>query len=319
MNSLRLISRLQKTKTLFQSGYRELAKSICKMMVQVQRGKSDRVFQHRDEWGRDPIPLSADKLASCQCGQAQLQSPKFQAWAVRMGEEPMRFHRKIWEYCFIAQALYERGMLRPGSRGIGFGVGQEPLTALFASLGCEILATDLVTDEAQQIGWVETAQHADSLEALNSRGICSPELFRERVSFRFVDMRNLPDDLGTFDFVWSSCSLEHLGTIALGEEFIHQSLKYLRPGGVSVHTTEYNVVSNIFTRTRGWVVFYRRKDLRRIANMLHRRGYRIDLDFTNGNLPHDHYVDFPPYKQEVHLKLWHTFYIITSFGLIIEG
>ncbi len=182
-------------------------------------------------WGRSTITSSSDKLRSCRCTQAQLQSPVFQAWVTRMGEQSMRMHRKLWEYCFIAQALYERGMLVPGSRGLGFGVGQEPLTALFASLGCEIVATDLATEEAYEHRWVETSQHADSLEALNSRGICSPEIFPERVSFRFVDMRKLPDDFGTFDFVWSSCSLEHLGTMALGEEFIFQSLKYLKPGG----------------------------------------------------------------------------------------
>ena len=66
--------------------------------------------------------------------------------------------------------------------------------------------SDLSTEEAHKDGWVDTAQHAGSLMALNSRGICDPEIFAERVSFRFADMRNLPDDLGTFDFIWSSCS-----------------------------------------------------------------------------------------------------------------
>ena len=319
MNSLRLISRLRKTKTLFLSGYRELAKSIFKVMVQAQRGKSDRVFQHRAEWGRDTVPLSAGKLASCQCSQAQLQSPQFQEWAVRMSEKRMHFHRKIWEFCFIAQALYERGVLIPGSRGLGFGVGQEPLSALFASLGCEIVATDLPTEEADSGQWVETSQHASSLEALNNRGICDPDAFPERVSFRFVDMRKLPNDLGSFDFMWSSCSLEHLGTIALGEEFIIQSLQYLKPGGVCVHTTEYNVLSNIFTLTKGSAVIFRKRDLRRIANRLRQRGYHVNLNFTNGDLPYDFYIDPPPYKQEIHLKLWLSYYIVTSFGLIVEG
>ncbi len=151
---------------------------------------------------------STERLCSCQCTQAQLQSPQFQEWAPRMDEEPMRMHRKPWEYFFIAQALHERGMLRPGSRGLGFGVGREPLVALFASLGCEIVATDLPTEEAHKGCWVDGVQHASSLEDLNGRGICGPEEFREKVSFRFVDMRKLPDDLGTFDFLWSCCSLE---------------------------------------------------------------------------------------------------------------
>ena len=57
----------------------------------------------------------------------------------------MRLHRKIWEFCFIAQALDERGMLARGRRGLGFAVGTEPLPAMFASRGCAIVATDLAT------------------------------------------------------------------------------------------------------------------------------------------------------------------------------
>lgn len=231
----------------------------------------------------------------------------------------MAMHRKLWEYCYITQALHERGLLAPGRRGLGFAVGQEPLPALFASLGCHILATDLETEEAHKNGWVNSAQHADSLDTLNRRGICDPELFRQRVSFQFLDMRQLPDDLGTYDFIWSACSLEHLGTMALGEQFIYQSLKYLKPGGVAVHTTEFNLQSNDITLTQGMAVLFRKKDIQRIAANLRRRGYRIDLDFTQGNLQYDRFVDKPPYKLEIHLRLLYEGYIITSYGLIIEN
>jgi 2-polyprenyl-3-methyl-5-hydroxy-6-metoxy-1,4-benzoquinol methylase len=259
------------------------------------------------------------KLRSCQCTQSQLQSETFQAWGARLHERPMHMHRKTWEYCYIAQALYERDMLTPGRRGLGFAVGQEPLSAMFASLGCEIVASDLATEEAHKANWVETNQHAASLEALNQRGICQEDLFRQRVTFRFLDMRKLPDGLGSFDFIWSACSLEHLGTIGLGEKFIYESLKYLKPGGVAVHTTEFNVRSNIFTLTRGPIAVFRRRDLQRIAKRLRRSGYRVDLDFASGSLPYDKVVDRPPYKQEIHLKLSLGLHILTSFGLIIES
>ena len=51
-------------------------------------------------------------------------------------------HRKMWEWLFIAEALRERGMLAAGRSGLGFGVGQEPLVALFAAAGCDVVATD---------------------------------------------------------------------------------------------------------------------------------------------------------------------------------
>ena len=265
-----------------------------------------------------PNPPSG-KLISCQCTQAQLQSHDFRNWALKMHEDLGRMHRKLWEYCFITQALSERGMLIPGKRGLGFAVGTEPLPALFASLGCEIIATDLDTEEARQQGWVDTSQHAASLDSLNDRGICPPDQFQKRVDFRFVNMREIPDDLGTYDFIWSSCSLEHLGSLQLGEEFIYNSLKHLKPGGVSVHTTEYNVQSNFFTIKEGGSVIYRKRDLKRIAKKLRKQGFKIELDFTEGKMPYDAIVDEPPYTGNVHLKLRLEGFVATSFGLIIEN
>ncbi len=256
-------------------------------------------------------------LRSCQCTQAQLMSPTFQDWAVRLAEIEGRLHRKIWEYCFIAQALYERGMLTEGRRGLGFAVGKEPLTSLFASLGCEILATDLGTEKARQSSWVNTGQHAASLTEVNERGLCPEEIFRQRVSFRFVDMRDLPDDLGSFDFIWSSCSFEHLGSLGEGERFVLEALRFLKPGGVAVHTTEYNVSSNVHTSAGGETVFYRKRDIKRIARRLRHAGYRIDLDFSDGDMPADRIIDRPPYTEKPHLKLKSLEHIITSYGLII--
>jgi 2-polyprenyl-3-methyl-5-hydroxy-6-metoxy-1,4-benzoquinol methylase len=235
-----------------------------------------------------------------------------------MGEPPMRMHRKNWEWSYIVQALNERGMLAPGKRGLGFAVGQEPLSAMFATLGCDIVATDLATEEAQKGKWVETNQHADSLKILNERGICSDEVLQKKVGFRFLDMRDLPDDLGKFDFIWSSCSLEHLGSMALGEKFIYESLKYLKPGGVAVHTTEYNVSSNLITFKKAAVIPFRKRDFQRIATKLRLRGCKIDLDFSKGNLPYDRLVDKAPYSGTGHLKMSLFPFVITSFGLIIE-
>jgi hypothetical protein len=261
----------------------------------------------------------ATLLTSRMCRQAELESPTFQEWGARLAQPPMYMHRKVWEFAFICQALEERGMLQPGRRGLGFAVGTEPLAALFASRGCEILATDLVTDQAKKAGWVDTNQHASSLDALHKPALCSEERFKELVSFRFVDMRELPDDLGSYDFIWSACSFEHLGTLEQGLQFVLNSAPMLKPGGVAVHTTEYNVSSNDKTIDDGGVVIYRRKDIEDVADRLRNAGYSLELDFTDGNLPADLYVDKHPYKQEVHLKLDLWGYAATSYGLIIHA
>lgn len=258
------------------------------------------------------------RLVSSMCTQAQLQSPDFAKWTLALHETPGRMHRKLWEFCYITQALDERGMLAPGRRGLGFAVGLEPLPSYFASRGCTILATDLGADEAAKGGWVEGGQHADALGALNTRGLCPPAEFAERVAFRPLDMRRLPDDLGTFDFIWSSCSLEHLGTMGRGERFVLESLKYLKPGGVAVHTTEYNLSSNLFTVTRGHDVIFRRRDLERIQRGVRERGFRMELDLREGDGPIDRMVDRPPYRQDNHLRLKLGFFTSTSVGMVIE-
>lgn len=232
----------------------------------------------------------------------------------------MRMHRKIWEWCFIAQALYEREMLKPGRRGLGFGVGQEPLVALFASCGSDILATDMREEEALKSGsdWVGTSQHARGIEDMNKRGICDPQEFRKHVSFRVVDMNHIPDDLRDFDFCWSSCAFDHLGTLEKGEEFIHNMMNCLRPGGVAVHTTEYNLSSNTTTVEHGDVVFFRKCDFEEIAARLRKNGHRIDLDFTLGNGEADRFVDKAPYRHNPHLRFQYGEYVSTSFALLIE-
>ena len=263
--------------------------------------------------------IGTSLLRSCLCTQAQLESAAFQGWAQKLRQQPKRLHRKVWEYCYISQALQERQMLQAGKRGIGFAVGLEPLASLFASYGCEVLGTDLQADEAAKKGWVDTNQHAASLTELNRLGLCPSARFEELVSFRYVDMRALPGDLGTADFIWSACSFEHLGNLEEGLQFVLNSAKLLRPGGVAVHTTEFNVSSNDKTVDDGGVVIYRRKDIENVAARLEKDGFMIDLDFTDGTLPGDAYVDPYPFKGEVHLKLDLWGHTSTSYGLIIQA
>lgn len=264
-------------------------------------------------------------LQSCLCTESQLRSPDFQAWAVQMKESPSHMHRKLWEYCYIAQVLAERGMLQPGKRGLGFAVGHEPLPALFASMGSEIVATDLGSEHDVAKVWSSTGQHAAELNELNTRGICDPETFARWVSFRSVDMNAIPSDLNGFNFIWSSCSLEHLGGLDKGRAFIINSLRCLKPGGIAVHTTEFNVSSNTDTVTQGYAVIYRQRDIREIAQSLKLLGHSVaDLNFDVGNDSLDKIIDQPPYGQPygdepvAHLKLNLMGYVATSIGLIIQ-
>lgn len=251
------------------------------------------------------------------CKAKDIRSEWYRRWCKELGETA-NFHRKQWEFVYVAQALWERGCLVPGKRGLVFAAGTEPLPALFAKQGCHILATDIFPEIGIEKGW-NNGQLCFGVEQLNERGICPEQSFKELVSYQAVDMNAIPDTLTGFDFNWSSCSFEHLGTIALGCRFLKNQLNTLKPGGWAVHTTEYNVSSNDETQDNNDTVIYRQRDVDAIVAELRAEGHLVEeLDYSLGGLPEDFKVDVHPHLQEVHLKLQLDKYVVTSMGLIIR-
>ncbi|MCT0229474.1 methyltransferase type 11 [Synechococcus sp. CS-1324] len=230
-------------------------------------------------------------------------------------------HRKLWEWCAISEALEERGMLVDGREGIGFAVGKEPLASMFASYGPTVTATDYPSgDIASQ--WNESGQLAKGIEDSNWPGLISHQEFQDRVKFRPVDMNRLSVlDSKVYDFMWSSCSFEHLGSLEAGINFVCNSLELLQPGGLAVHTTEYNVSSNEDTIKNGDSVIYRRRDIEALDRRLRLQNAAIEnLDFEAGSEPNDIGYDYPPYysHNRQHIKLKLGDYISTSILLIIR-
>ena len=257
------------------------------------------------------------RLVSSLCTAALLESDAFRFWIASL-EEEWHYHRKLWEWAYICQALYERSLLTEGTRGVAFAVGRESLPALFASYGCSIVATDLAADDPRATGWATSGEWARTLAELNRLGLCPEALFRERVSFRPVDMNHIPADLRDFDFSWSSCSFEHCGSLELGAAFLINQMDCLRPGGVAVHTTEFNLTSNTRTVRTGRTVIYRRSDIEDIVRRLRGLGHAVELlDLTVGTHPLDWFVDERPYSVDRHLRKRQGRYATTSIGLII--
>jgi len=228
-------------------------------------------------------------------------------------------HRKLWEWCAIAEALRERGMLQAGRTGVGFAVGTEPLASAFAAEDVSILGTDLGTDQA---GWTSTNQYAASLEALYYEPVISREKFAANVRFQPADMNNVAVLAGqSFDFVWSSCSFEHLGSLEAGLRFVLDAMRLVKSGGIAVHTTEYNVSSNDDTMTSGPSVIYRRRDIEDLSYALRSVGCALERpEFDAGTHRHDIEFDFPPYfhNNRKHIKLLLGPYVSTSILLIIK-
>ena len=242
----------------------------------------------------------------------------FKRWCNELDEQP-NFHRKQWEFVYIMQALWERGCIAKDKRGLVFAAGTEPLPAMFAKYGVNKLATDIFPEKGIEMGWNNGNQLCFGVESLNTRGICAADEFKQRVHYRAVDMNDIPADLVDFDFNWSSCSFEHLGTLEKGFQFLKNQLKTLKPGGWSVHTTEYNISSNDETQENNNTVIYRQRDIEQIVHELRSEGHFVEeVSFALGGLPEDFMVDTEPHQQKVHLKLQVDKYVVTSIGLIIQ-
>jgi hypothetical protein len=248
-----------------------------------------------------------------------LSEPWFKHWCEAIGE-PAVANRKAWEFAYISHVLDALGRLEPGRRGLGFGVGREGLVSAFANRGVQVVATDLASDSREALGWVRSDQHASAADGLLRPEVCDPAKFRELVSWRAVDMREIPDDLRRFDFCWSVCSLEHLGSLAAGMEFIERSVATLAPGGIAVHTTEFNLSSNDDTVQEGPTVIYRERDLLQLCDRLEAAGHQVAaFDFTRGEGLLDRYVDVPPYAQEPVLRFLYSSYTLTSVAIVIRA
>jgi 2-polyprenyl-3-methyl-5-hydroxy-6-metoxy-1,4-benzoquinol methylase len=250
----------------------------------------------------------------CQpCTASQFSEPEYLRLATEIFQAP-KFHRKQWEYIYMLRAMEQLNLLREGVSALGFGCGKEPLAAVMAKNDMDVTVTDIPPFQGSDSHWGSSCA-MDLFYA----GICSEEHFTRQVKFRNVNMNEIPDDLGKFDMVWSCCALEHLGSLRHGLDFILNSAKCLKPGGIGIHTTELNVSDDVKTLESPGLSLYRRKDILELQNDLAAIGCSmLPLNFHTGDLPQDKYVDLPPYQQDVHLKLQVDSYTLTSYGIVLR-
>jgi hypothetical protein len=218
-------------------------------------------------------PCADDPMSSRVCRQADC-GREYLDWLGQINESP-KVARKEWEHVAILRALTASGVLGPGTRGLGFAVGKEPLVGALAAQGPEIVATDLPSHDPKAANWTSTNQHSQHLDDLRNPDICADDLLDQRVSFQAVDMNHIPSDLVGFDFLWSACAFEHLGSIEAGLTFVERAMRCLAPGGIAVHTTEFNLDSDVDTVVTGDTVVYRASDFAELAHRLATHGHTM--------------------------------------------
>jgi 2-polyprenyl-3-methyl-5-hydroxy-6-metoxy-1,4-benzoquinol methylase len=276
-----------------------------------------------------PVEPVVANLTSRSCRQADIESDWARHWCRALSTIPF-YHRKLWEDCFILQALWEAGMMEPGRRAIAFAVGQEPLPAILASRGVAVLATDIDADDRRARDWIDTGQHIASTDALYRPHLQDRADFDTLVRFQSADMSSLPPALqdASYDMLWSACAMEHLGTIEAGLSFVQTAMGCLKPGGVAVHTTELNLVADGETLTSGSTVLYQLRHFEELARRLGADGHTmLPIDLLHNAQILDQFVDLPPFEEgrvplgflsPPHLRLSIAGFPSTSFGIIIR-
>jgi len=265
-------------------------------------------------WRFEPPSLSAP--VSQLCTHSQMLAPEYREWLEALNL-PSVMHRKFWEFAYILAIMRQAGVLAPGKRALGFGVGKEPVPSLLAKLGLDVVASDAPPDVIAGVGWETTNQHSSALQELHHPAVVDLEIFNQRVSFRPVDMNAISDDLTGFDVCWSSCAFEHLGSLKRGLDFVENSLKTLKPGGLAVHTTEFNLDSNAETVEAKNLSIFRRRDFEELASRLVAQGHTVlPLNFHPGDQELDAYIDAPPFSGP-HLKVLVGAVNCTSIGVAV--
>lgn len=267
-----------------------------------------------------PIPSSAlPFMPFSTCSAADFLHPRYLE-ICELIKHPFQWHRKLWEWVFVIHHLLDAGVVQPGSKGLVFGVGHERLPALFASMGAKIVATDAPNDVGMKVGWVGSGQHISALKEIRYPYIVDGDVFDSNVTYQTCDMNNIQAELNGFDFNWSSCCFEHLGSLEAGIQFVINAVeKTLRIGGVAVHTTEFNLSSDIETSETGVTVIYRRRDIIELVQRLRDRGHIVKPFLVAPDTHYwDFHVDIPPYLQEPHLKLLLQQYVATSVGIVVQ-
>lgn len=281
------------------------------------------------EHNREGTPPNFSRLTSQAASAAQCDDPKYLEWfrlltGVTESETGQNaYNRKTWEWAYIAEAVTQAGLMKPGRAALGFGVGTEPLPALFASRGLDVMATDQGAGTGDR--WASTGELMTGLSGLSRSHLIAEEELASHVEVRNVDMNNVPADLGTFDVIWSSCVIEHLGSPERGLEFVLESCRLLAPGGIAVHTTELELTRRDNTADYGNCAIYRLQDLRDFAKRLSEVSCTSSFNFTVPmDTREDRWISLiavegasaPP--DIAHLKLAIAESVSTSFGLLIR-
>jgi hypothetical protein len=132
-------------------------------------------------------------------------------------------------------------------------------------------------------------------------------------------MNEIPKNLyEKFDFNWSVCAVEHIDGMDKNMNFLIDNLNTLKSGGIAIHTSEFNLSSDLDTCFDPEYFIFRNQDVEKVITKLNALGHEVyPMNFKVGISLADNFVDIPTFvKNNVDLRLELRGVVSTSFGLL---
>ena len=244
--------------------------------------------------------------------QADLETRWCRGWCAELHERP-RYHRRIWEFTYILQALLEGEALTSSARVLALGSAE---TAVLSHLASKNVRSVVSGPDAPR----------------PRNDLVDQATFHRNVQYKPVSGSALVEGHEGFDACWSAGQAGAMGSIRQGMDFIVESMSTLKPGGLAVHLFDFNYADDQRTIDNWSSVLFQRRHIEALAAELKAAGHApARLDFHAGHQPMDRFIDPPPYDtgqteafdrlwrdgwQAAHLKVAVDGFAVTSFGLI---
>lgn len=150
---------------------------------------------------------------------------------------PKRQQRKRWEIAMAINAFADYHMLDGSKTFLGVGAGTERTIFYLTGFAKSVHATDLYYNSGN---WVRAAP----ANMLTDPDRFAPTEFRydrRRLVVQHMDMLDLRYEDNSFDGVFSSGSIEHVGTMEQIQHAAAEIGRVLKPGGMACISTEYKL------------------------------------------------------------------------------
>lgn len=145
--------------------------------------------------------------------------------------------RKQWEVAMALKTLNDGGALKSSSEILGVGAGKEPTSYYLSKQVKRVWVTDLYVDPG---AW---SQSAPSQMLVNPAQFAPDDADYDvnRMVIQHMDMRDLRFPDGSFNGIFSSGSIEHVGTFADVTQAAAELGRVLRKDGILSLSTEFKI------------------------------------------------------------------------------